>query len=197
MIAVGIDPSLTSTGVAVLTDGKVAHAARYGRPGHDGASYHTRSNRIRRLRTEVFKAAIVAGTPDLVVMEEQPYSMGTRTVHDFDRNGLWHLLYEAFDARRIPVVVVGNSTGKAWVTGAGNASKLDMIETIDEWFADQLDRPLSTWRKTVDHPDDVADAIGYATIGAYKLGDPIPFEPKERHRTGLMLLPWPTIARAR
>lgn len=194
MIAVGIDPSLTSTGVGVLVDGRIQLAERFGRPGQDGASYHSRSNRIRMLRTEVFKAAIIAGRPDVVVMEEQPYQMNSPGT--FDRSGLWHMIFEAFDARGIPVVIVGNQTGKAWVTGAGGASKLDMIEVIDEWYADQLEKPLAAWRKK-DNPDDVADALGYATMGAFKLGDPIPFEPKDRHRTALELLPWPKIARAR
>lgn len=85
---------------------------------------------------------------------------------------------EAFDARGIPVVVISNTTGKAWVTGAGRASKLDMIDTIDEWFGDH-NAPLAKWRKK-DNPDDVADALGYAN-GRVQAGDPVPFEPKERH----------------
>lgn len=195
MIAVGIDPSLTSTGVAVLVAGKPAHYGRYGRAGHNGATYHSRSNRVRQARTEVYKAATAAGRPDVVVMEEHPYAIRV-SASEFDRSGLWHLIFEAFDARGIPVVVVSNTTGKSWVTGAGNASKADMIAAVDEWFAGQLSEPLATWRKK-DNPDDVADAFGYATMGAYKLGDPIPFEPKERHRTAIALLPWPKIARAR
>lgn len=196
MIAVGIDPSLTSTGVAVLVDGRPAHYGRYGRDGQNGASYHSRNNRVRQLRTEVWKAATAAGTPDLVVIEEHPYAVRI-SGSEFDRAGLWHMIFEAFDARQIPTVVVGNTTGKAWVTGAGRASKLDMIATIDEWFAGQIEPPLAKWRITVDHPDDVADALGYATMGAFKLGDPIPFEPKKRHETALALLPWPKVARAR
>ncbi|QSM88776.1 RuvC-like resolvase [Mycobacterium phage prophi91-3] len=192
-IAVGIDPSLTSTGVAVLVDGQPAHYGRYGRDGHNGATYHSRNNRIRQLRTEVWKAATIAGRPDIVVIEEHPYAISV-SGSEFDRAGLWHMIFEAFDARAIPSVIVGNTIAKAWVTGAGNASKLDVIDVIDEWF--DLPRPLGIWRKR-DNPDDVADAFGYATMGAYKLGDPIPFEPKERHHTALQTLPWPTIARAR
>lgn len=143
----------------------------------------------------VYQAATTAGPPDIVVMEEHPYAVRI-SGSEFDRSGLWHLIYESFAARAIPVVVVGNTTGKSWVTGAGNASKLDVITTIDEWFADQLPEPLASWRPK-DNPDDVADAIGYATMGAYKLGDWIPFEPKDRHRTALLTLPWPKIATAR
>jgi len=195
MIAVGIDPSLTSTGVGVLVDGKLKHAARYGRDGKNGESHRTRNNRVRRLRTEVWKAATIAGTPDVVVMEDHPHGVRL-SGSEFDRSGLWHMIFEAFDARGIPIVIVHPSTHKAWVTGAGQASKLAVIDAIDEWYADQLDKPLAEWRKN-QNPDDVADALGYATIGAYKLGDPIPFEPKMRHQTGLAQLPWPKIARAR
>lgn len=195
MIAVGVDPSLTSTGVGVLVDGRVKLAARFGRSGSHAESYRTRNNRIRRLRTEVYQAATSAGRPDVVVMEEHPHGVRI-SASEFDRSGLWHMLFEAFDARAIPVIVVGNTVGKSWVTGAGHATKEDVIAVIDEWHAGDYAPPLGEWRKK-DNPDDVADALGYATMGAFKLGDPIPFEPKPRHTTALALLPWPKIATAR
>ena len=193
MIAVGLDTSLTSTGVGVLVDGKPVHFGRFGREGHNGASWASRSNRIRKSRSMIYQAATTAGRPDIVVIEKHPYAVGNQG-NEFDRAGLWHLIYEAFAARDIPVVVVENTTGKAWVTGAGRATKEQVIAVIDQWYP--LDRPLSTWRKN-EHPDDVADALGYATMGAFKMGDPIPFEPKERHHTALALLPWPKIATVR
>lgn len=195
MIGVGIDTSLTSTGVGVLVDGKPLHYGRFGREGHNGASWASRSNRIRQSRSMVYQAATAAGRPDLVAIEEHPYAVGNQG-NEFDRAGLWHLVYECFAARQIPVVVVGNKTAKAWVTGAGNAQKADMIAQIDEWFAGQLAEPLASWRKN-QHPDDVADALGLATMTAFKMGDPIPFDPKPRHTSALALLPWPAIARAR
>lgn len=195
MIAVGIDPSLTSTGVGVLVDGRIGHAARYGRDGENGASYVSRSRRVRKLIGEVTQAILSCGTPDVFIIEEQ---IGVRfSGNEFDRSAVWHGIYGNLDARGVPGIVVSNATGKAWVAGHGGASKADMIAVIDQWYAGQIEPPLSKWRKTVDHPDDVADALGFATMGAYKLGDPLPFEPKDRHRTALELLPWPKIARAR
>lgn len=46
-IVLGIDPSLVSTGLAVLRDGVpvALHSIGYG--GHDGDSYATRSRRVR------------------------------------------------------------------------------------------------------------------------------------------------------
>lgn len=196
MIAVGIDPSLTSTGVAVLVAGQLKHYGRYGRDGQNGASYTTRSRRVRRMIREVTEAAFAGGKPDVFVIEEHPYAVGNQG-NEFDRAAIWHGIYGNMDAREVPGVVVNNKTAKSWVTGIGNPGKTGVIEVIDDWYAGQIDPPLKKWRKTVDHPDDVADAIGFATMGAYKLGDPIPFEPKERHRTALALLPWPKIARVR
>lgn len=194
MIACGIDPSLTSTGVAVLVDGRPAHYARYGRDGQNGASYTSRSRRVRKMIREATDAALSCGTPHVFVIEEQ---IGVRfSGSEFDRSAVWHGIFGNLDARNIPGVVVGNKTAKAWVTGAGGATKDDVIAVIDDWYDGRLAQPLASWRKK-DNPDDVADALSYATMGAYKLGDPIPFEPKERHRTALALLPWPKIARAR
>lgn len=196
MIAVGIDPSLTSSGVAVLVDGKVAHYARYGRPGHNGASWTTRSRRVRRMIREVTEAAFVCGRPDVFVIEEHPYAVGNQG-NEFDRAAIWHGIFGNMDAREIPGVVVGNTKAKTWITGIGNPGKYGVVEVIDQWFAGQLDPPLSKLRKTVDGPTDLADALGFATMGAYKLGDPLPFEPKDRHRTALETLPWPKIATVR
>lgn len=195
MIAVGIDPSLASSGVAVLVDGAPQHYGRFGRPGHNGATYTSRSRRIRRMVREVTAAAMHEGKPDLFVIEEHPYAVGNQG-NEFDRAAVWHGIFGNLDAHGIPGVVVNNSTGKAWITGAGRADKSLIIATIDEWYFGRLTEPLSSWRKN-QNPDDVADALGYATMGAYKLGDPIPFEPKPRHSSALALLPWPTHARAR
>ena len=190
MIAVGIDPSLTSTGVAVLVDGKLFHYERYGRDGHNGASYTTRSRRVRRMIREATEAALSAGRPDVFVIEEHPYAVGNQG-NEFDRAAVWHGIYGNMDAREIPGVVVNNSTGKSWVTGAGKVDKSEVVAAVEAWYGISLD----AWRKL--HRGDIADAIGYATMGAFKLGDPVPFDPKPRHTTALALLPWPKIAEAR
>ena len=195
MIAVGIDPSLTSSGVAVIVDGRLAHYSRWGRAGTHGESYTTRNRRVRRMVREVTAAALSCGTPDVFVIEEQ---IGMRfSGSEFDRSGVWHGIFGALDAREIGGVVVANATHKTWITGHGGANKAEVIAVIDEWFAGEIDPPLAKLRKTKDGPDDLADAIGFATIGAFKLGDPIPFEPKDRHYSALALLPWPKKATVR
>lgn len=189
MIAVGIDPSLTSTGVAVLVDGRPYAWSRHGRDGHNGASYVSRSRRVRKLITEVTHAIQTAGQPDLIVIEEHPYAARV-SGSEFDRSAVWHGIFGNCDALGYPIVVVGNKTAKVWVTGTGKAGKADIVAHVNLWYGDDLAENLSAKTKG---DDDIADAFGYAAMAAFKLGDPVPFELKPRHTTGLAGLPWPAV----
>jgi crossover junction endodeoxyribonuclease RuvC len=180
MIVAGIDPSLTSAGVAILTNGTPTHISRHGFPGHNGATYQTRSRRIRKQVRDITQAV---GHPDLAIIEEHPYAIRI-SASEFDRSGLWHGIYGALDAKNIPIVVMNNMTAKAWITGTGRATKADIIATINAWWRNTaLFEPIDS--------DDIADALGLAAIGAHHLGDPLPFPTKPRHTTALENIQWP------
>lgn len=183
-VVAGIDPSLTSAGLAILRDGQPVHASHHGFSGHNGASYQSRSRRIRKQVADVTGPLIgrdrLAGCwPDLVVMEEHPYAVRI-SAGEFDRSGLWHGIFGAFDAREVRVVVINNSTAKRWITGRGDAKKPDIVAEVETWWPG--------WTKGC---DDIADALGLAAIGAFHLGEPMPFEVKDRHATGLEKVRWP------
>ncbi|MBU8819564.1 crossover junction endodeoxyribonuclease RuvC [Mycolicibacterium goodii] len=179
-IVAGIDPSLTSAGVAVLENGRPIRIGRFGFPGHKGASYQTRSRRVRKQVVDVTR---FVGRPDLAVIEEHPYAIRV-SAGEFDRTALWHGIYGQLDAQGIPIVVMNNMTAKVWITGSGSAKKRDIVATVNEWWGNTaLFEPIDC--------DDIADALGLATIGAFHLGDPMPFEPKPRHTTGLEKVQWP------
>jgi Holliday junction resolvasome RuvABC endonuclease subunit len=175
MIVAGIDPSLTSAGVAILQNGQPIHVSHH---GHNGASYQMRSRRIRKQVMDV-SVQVTRYSPDLVVMEEHPYAVRI-SAGEFDRSGLWHGLYGRFDAYDIPIVVMNNMTAKKWITGRGTAKKADIVEAVESWWPDF---PFVN--------DDEADALGLAAIGAHHLGDPMPFQVKPRHTTGLEAVQWP------
>lgn len=180
MIVAGIDPSLTSAGVAILNAGRPTMVARFGHGGHNGASYQLRSRRVRKQVADVTRAI---GRPDLAVIEEHPYAVRI-SAGEFDRSALWHGIYGQLDAKGIPVVVMNNTTAKKWITGKGNAKKADIIAAVNEWWSDdELFEPVDC--------DDIADALGLAAIGAFHLGDPMPFPVKDRHTTGLEKVAWP------
>lgn len=179
MIVAGIDPSLTSAGVAILEDGEPTSAESYGFPGHNGASYQQRSRRIRHQVWNVTRDILrIREYVALVVIEEHPYAVRI-SAGEFDRSAVWHGIYGQLDAKGIPVVVVNNMTAKKWITGKGNAKKPDIVAAVDSWWPG------------VARNDDEADALGLAAIGAFHLGDPMPFPVKPRHTTGLEKVQWP------
>lgn len=176
-IVCGIDPSLTSAGVAVLQDGKPTHVSHHGLNGHDGASWTQRSRRIRWTCGQII-TALTDHAPDLVMIEGPSY--GSKFGSAFDRAGLWHGLYAALDARKLAVGVVAPQTRAKWATGTARAEKREVLDAVRTWYPE---RPVTN--------DDEADALVLATIGAFHLGEPMPFEVKARHTTGLEKVAWP------
>lgn len=176
MIIAGIDPSLTSAGVAVLVDGHPKPLSHHGFPGHNGASYQQRNRRGRWTAAQIRDAAFAHGKPDLAVIEAQPQHIQGQGIAD--RSYLWGKIFETFDWPGVPVVAVNPKTLKVWVTGRGNASKAEMVEAVQAWFPTL---PIAC--------DDEADALALALVGAHHLDEPMPFTPKPRH--DLPQLDWP------
>lgn len=199
MIVAGIDPSLTSAGIAIVQDGQPVHIASPGFTdrggGYSGKSWKLRNRRVRYQNRQIYEAIMTVGKPDLMLIEEHPY--GAKAFGgEFDRAFLWHKIIETFDLAKIPFVVVHNQTLKVWVTGKGSCRDTEltrtqrrkqdkqlMIDTVSSWWPD--------WKGRIGKNDDVADALGLAAIGAFHLGDPMPFPVKPRHTTGLDKVDWP------
>ena len=173
----GIDPSLTSAGVAILHDGKPTHIAHYGFSGHKQPPWHFRSRRLRWVCAKVI--ADIPTDVDLVAIEALPVH-GRILPSTIDRAGLWHGLYGALDARKHRIAVINPMTLKTWATGHGRADKAPMLATARDW-----------WPDLTIACDDEADAIALGTAAAFHLGDPMPFDTKPRHTTGLEKVQWP------
>jgi Holliday junction resolvasome RuvABC endonuclease subunit len=187
MIVVGLDLSLTSAGIAILRDGELAAPLRS--VGSDVASnYDQRRRRITSHTTAIMEAIgrskwpISGGKPDLAVIEGPSY--GSQFGDQFDRAALWWGVYAALasKAHKIPIAVIAPNSLKLWWTGDGTADKLRMLDT-----ARARVRPAVS-----DH--DQADALALAYAGAWRLGDPVPFEPCERSVAALERVEWPVIA---
>lgn len=176
MIVAGIDPSLTSAGVAILDNGQPIHISHHGYSGHNGASWRTRSRRIRWTCRQIL--ATIPDSTTLAVIEGPAY--GAQHGSAFDRAALWHGLYAALDAKQVPVAVVAPQTRAKWATGTGRGSKTEVLDAVHTWWPGQ--------DITV---DDEADALVLAAIGAHHLGDPMPFTVKPRHTTALEAIAWP------
>lgn len=190
----GLDLSLVRAGIAIVTDGVPIRVCSVGHAGVNGANYRSRSNRI----TSQCKAVTHAALPsehtdwrqiDLALIEDQ-LAHGPMLPSALDRSALWWGVYSALNARGIPIAVVNPSTLKVWTTGKAaekvdgemvRTGKSDMLAAVREWG----------WRPT-NH--DEADALALASIGAYHLGDPVPFQRKDRHDATLEKADWPVSA---
>jgi hypothetical protein len=183
-VVCGLDLSLVRAGIAILTDGQPTLVRSVGHSGVAGANYRHRSRRITSQCSAVLGAMSglydgsgVGRGIDFAVIEDQ-LAHGPMLPSALDRSALWWGVYSALSARGIPIAVVNPMTLKVWTTGKGRAEKADMLDAVREWG----------W-SPANH--DEADAMALATVGAYHLGDPVPFEIRPRHTSGLEAVSWP------
>lgn len=180
---IGIDPSLTSAGIAVLIDGNPVLLTSVGHAGHDGASWIDRKNRVKSQALAIAHI-VIARRPDLVVIEG-PLVAGPNTGLALDRYALFLCgLVDQFDSAGLPMAVVHQATRATWATGKGHSKrKPDVFAAIlAEWPG---------WVTRHVRNDDIGDALILASMGAVHLGDPLPIAVPDWRRNGLDSVHWP------
>lgn len=164
---VGVDPSLTDTGVAELVCNSVgewsAFPHNFPTVGRRGASALETADRINRISTNV---AGIVQQADLLVIEGP--SMGSSHGMQHERAGLWWRIVHRASMHDVPAAVVAPTTLKKFATGAGNASKQNMKNAA-----------MTRWAHLVGpvRNDNIADALHLATIGAAGLLGPASLPP--------------------
>lgn len=195
-LIVGLDLSLVRTGIAVLSTlppavkvcGDVAPVLlrSVGEDGTRADSYQVRSRRVRRQCTAVMGILGKLGDDIVLAVVEGPiYGMKVLPSY-FDRAGLWHGVYGALDAARIPVAVVSPTTSHQFMTGRAHAEKAALVEETSTWWP----QPRGPLR--VDNHDE-ADALGLAVMGAMHLRMTLPFRPRRRHHNAVHAVEWPKL----
>lgn len=180
MKAVGLDLSLTSSGVATalwpVTGLPPEVTVR--RVGSIGKQTDTLAMRSGRLRTLAHGIATRCAGASLVIVEGPAY--GQTSGHAHDRSGLWWLVIARLTANSIPVVEVTTQQLKMYATGKGNGSK---------------DATLAAVVRRYPHIDvtgnDEADALTLLAMGARHLGRPIEPEMPAAHLRALAKVAWP------
>lgn len=173
MIAVGIDPSLTCTGIAINDDGEVT--TRRVRTPNIGTTLMAKRLRLRRAIEGVL--APIPARVDVTLIEV-PTSTKQFGAHGERMAFYWWLVDQMF--ARGPVVAVSPSSRAKLATGNGRASKDDVTTALRAAF------PAATI------PDDnVADAAGLMWAGARWAGIPTPdYLPEQAE--AYSRLDWPT-----
>lgn len=182
MIVAGIDPSLTSTGVAFVdtADRLTVGVGLVQSKGHLADSWASRAARIARLADRV-----TGEVPDgaRLVVIEAPSLAQRNAGAAHDRAGLWWGIYHRLTAAGVPVLPVPPSCRAKYATGKGNAGKDEVL--------------LAASRRYPHAPivgNDDADAVVLAAIGARLLGEPIEDSLPKPHLDALARLSLPTPA---
>lgn len=185
MIVVGLDLSLTSTGIARVTTWDHPDAQpeveldRVTSTGKATASWDDRGDRLADLSATIHAEVARRSALDLVVVEGPAYSKSLPGA--FDRAGLWWSVYLALRGDGIPIAVVDPMARAKYATGKGNAGKDEVLLAVARrWWnvGAQVDG------------NDQADALVLASMGADHLGRPLVDVP-QTHRDALTKVAWP------
>lgn len=172
MNVLGIDPSLTSTGLAWIgpDGGPQLHtsATKAAGKGTD--------RKLARLWRQVHAVMDVAARADLVLIEAP--SFGSHGSATRDLAGLWWLIVAELRAAEVALGVVAPAALKRWATGRGNADKFAVGQAIGRRWPDV---PLA-------NPDE-ADALVLASMGLHHLGS-LPWHPTAYQEAALTAVEW-------
>lgn len=158
MAVLGVDPSLTKTGLALIDHNRLGILTCRVATGPSAPTVRGKLERLRYIRREV-----LAFAPEecLTVIEAPILAHGNASGALFDRAGLYWLLIDELSLRG-PVVAVAPPTRAVYACGKGNGTKAEV-------YAAMSARPPHL--SIADH--NVADALALAAMGARHLGRPI------------------------
>lgn len=189
----GIDPSLTRTGIAIIARGdtiaRPVVLTDIGWEGTDAASYDQRLDRIEALIGAILatinRAVTERGADIVGIAIEGPIYHGKLLPSFFDRAILFGALtsqLRRLAGRRTPWVVINPATREKFITGVGRAGDKERV----------LAEMRAAWKPAMVANHDQADALGLATAYAIHLGWPMPFRLRRCHVENVALITWPT-----
>lgn len=189
----GVDPSLTSTGLARITvESPTADREAVvdvvttclTSTGHKTDLPRQRRQRVQGLRRGILRAAMGC---DLVVMETPFYNRQSTQGAIMDRSWLWGTVVDGLDALGIPCVHMANKQRTKFATDNGNDGKEKVAVAMDRlWHAHLADKLRN---------DDEYDALSLATAGVIKLHGRrrLPIRVLEHHLQVIAGLDWTEI----
>lgn len=173
MKVVGIDLSLTGTGLATIEDVVISASGPHAwditsevitSKGKQDDGLESRFNRQSTISSGVLEYTLggsytheLIERPDLVVIESL-FNSGTFAGSLIDRAGLWWRIVGTLLVFDVPVVTATPQQGKKFLTGAGNADKGAMA-----MYAAKL---YPQWTpSTSKNANDEADGVALASVG--------------------------------
>jgi crossover junction endodeoxyribonuclease RuvC len=156
---VGLDLSLTGTGVGIVDRSGDVRLFTVSSKGKKDDDLLTRSVRLERLATGILQY-VAAADPELAVIEGP--SMASKFGHPHDRSGLWWLVVHTLHTRGLTVVEVPPSNRMMYATGKGNAAKDAVLTAVVRRYQHLVAEPIED--------NNTADALVLAAMGRRHLG---------------------------
>lgn len=166
-LVVGIDPSLTATGIAFPS----GRTELVGVLGLTGMSWINRSIHLGVLVESIIEKVMGSddGRPDLVVIEQLDLTQSYGGAQE--RVVLWWDLVRLLARRDIRVEVAASSIGKMYATGRGVGPKAAIIAAVQAQWPHFNLTSGQKGRPRLD--DNLADAATYCALGMHLLGSPL------------------------
>lgn len=178
-IVIGIDPSLTRTGIATPAGLRSIKSE-----GREDATLEDRALRLHNLNLDIL-IAVFDGKPlgdDVLVVIEAPSLGQGRQRGTMDRVGLWWMIVDSLIMEPgVAVAQVTPSQRMKYATGDGRADKDEVLAAVIKRFPDHDVRS-----------NDEADALVFRAIGMDYLGAPLAVMPA-RNREVLTAIKWPEV----
>lgn len=161
-IFVGIDLSMTSTGIATIHGDQITTSRVTSKPTRGDTG--TESNRLRLIVREILEHVPYS---DVTYVGIEGPSYGSQGNGQHIRGGLWWLLRGELDHWDIDTIIVPPASVKKYATGKGNAGKDEVLAAVIRRYP-QVDV----------RGNDEADALAIAALTARYHGFPIDNLPK-------------------
>lgn len=173
-VVIGLDLSLTATGLAAVTsDGGFTVTTE----GSTGKRADTLADRDRRLADLVRRIGLfIQDWDDYTLAVIEGPAIMSQGGSNWDRAGLWWLTVQMLEPTR--TAVAAPTTVKKWAAGKGNADKAAVAVGV-----------ARLWPEAEATNDNEWDALALATMGAQKLGLQVPS--RAHHADALAKVAWP------
>lgn len=174
-VVIGLDLSLTGTGVAIIHSAALPSASVFtiSSTGRRDATLMERQKRLFTLADDILTAV---GRPELVVAEGP--AIMAKGGSNWDRAGLWWMVLSPIIEVGIPVAIAAPTTLKKFAAGKGNADKAAVAVGVSR-----------LWPDVNPSNDNEFDALALATIGAQHLGLDVPS--RAHHAETITKVAWP------
>lgn len=156
---VGLDLSLTGSGVVVLDEDGTASIQTFSSKGTKTDDLASRRARLQRLAGQIV-GTVKEANPTLVAIEAPAFSKILGHAHD--RSGLWWLVVHNVMALGFPLVEIQPNLRAKYATGKGNSGKDEVLISVTRRYPDLEAKN-----------NNEADAVVLAHMGFHGLNRPL------------------------